>query len=437
MSRRAASAGAPPAAAKSSGAPTAPPPAETSTSPAPSAGSALPPAARHSRCSGSGRRSASARGERRIERDERRVAVDEHGVEEARAASPTISASRPGFFDATSISRTEQATSGRGLRRAWTASSSGSSSKRELPAAEGKELDQHDIGIDVAIEVEERVAPRAPATPRRPGLPVCVEQRGKILARDRGRRQLRRRFTPLNGDFRQAAGRRSATVTSRPCRRHRLGQDFGALQMPDAEQVLDVEEHARAHARGSERNVELARPTACRPRDTRRRCARPSRSLCGGLSGHRPAGRQRVERAQHALVRDQDRRRVEASRAAGAAAPARRAGSRRRAGGNRARAPRSRAIAAPSSARSSARRPALPFAPVHLDQARLGPRVEAEQRRRLHRAAERARQAARARAIPSGRRMPRNRSRARRARAAGRCGPGSARPRSSRSGRGG
>ena len=65
------------------------------------------------------------------------------------------------------------------------------------------------------------------------------------------------------------------------------------------------------------------------------------------------------------------------------------------------------AIAAPSSSRSASRLVALPLAPGHLDQPRLGLWIEAEKRRGLHRAPERARRGTRASPSAAGSRTAR------------------------------
>ena len=134
-------------------------------------------------------------------------------------------------------------------------------------------------------------------------------------------------------------------------------------------------------------------------------CAQPSRSFSGGFACHRPAGRQRVERAQHALVRHQDRR---ARRASASSGRSRACTSRGLSPpGGRKSSPRASfsAIAVAELGASVAQALALPFAPRHLDQARLGLRIEAEQRRRFASRAAAGSRGIRARCHSAGRRI--------------------------------
>ena len=130
------------------------------------------------------------------------------------------------------------------------------------------------------IEVEERVAPRRLARLRRPARPSSsssVEKSSPAIVAGGQLRDLHAAERNLR--------ERPAAIGDRhvePVRRHRLGQDLGALQMADAEQMLDIEEHAPRHDRGSSGMLSSATdgvPSGA----TAKACARPSSSFCGGL----------------------------------------------------------------------------------------------------------------------------------------------------------
>ena len=168
---------------------------------------------------------------------------------------------------------------------------------------------QHDVGPRFVEGGEDRRARRAARRRRRPvSRPSSTRVEGRhrapapaATARHRCRRARR--------DPRHRRRRRSTRVTATPSLTQRLGDAQRALQMADAEQILDVEEDAPVTR--SAPAARLSRSTAGRPsrveaEQMRRRPDEPRRRL----AAHVPAGRQGEDGADHALVGDRAGRRA-------------------------------------------------------------------------------------------------------------------------------
>ena len=192
----------------------------------------------------------------------------------------------------------------------------------------------------------------------------------------------------------------STSVTAAPVARQRLGDPQRALQMPDAEQPLDMETDDAVTARPFARSSGiLSRSTDGAPsRSSRKRCAAAHDSRAGGLpSMSQPAASAKTARITPlwVIAAVGSRAPGDVAQAAARPVPARRAGFRRRAGGNRARAASDIVIAAAEPCAQLRERLALPNRPnaISVNAAR-SPAVDAEQPRRLDRPAQRAGQQA-------------------------------------------
>ena len=142
-------------------------------------------------------------------------------------------------------------------------------------------------GLDLGKRLQQQVAAAWPCRRRRSALPSSVGQSGKSLVGGRDRRQLRRCRCP--GPGKPGTGVPPVTtVTAKPSSASAAGDPAGAREMADAEQMLDIEEDARARSSAACHSCSN-RPSAggcwCGGRNAARTCrsaASPSRLRSAG-----------------------------------------------------------------------------------------------------------------------------------------------------------
>ena len=150
------------------------------------------------------------------------------------------------------MSRTEPTTTGRG-RVASMRSSSGIELEAQRAPAERKRLEDDGVGRHRVVGREQQVAPRLPVRVVDRNV-VAVAQRHEARVRDADRRQLHDAHAARHAPADRHAAAHEVHVETRVGQR--LGDEAGAHQVADAQQMLDIDHdgwHGRAPMGGSMR----------------------------------------------------------------------------------------------------------------------------------------------------------------------------------------